>query len=41
MPAEKLRIISLLAVFIAPVVEEIFFRGFMQPALVKNLGMFG
>ena len=40
-PVEKLRIISLMAVFIAPVVEEIFFRGFMQPTLVKNLGVFG
>lgn len=40
-PAEKLRVISLLAVFIAPVVEEIFFRGFMQPALTKSLGVFG
>jgi membrane protease YdiL (CAAX protease family) len=40
-PQEKLRILSLLAVFIAPAVEEIFFRGFMQPALIKNLGAFG
>ena len=40
-PAEKLRIISILAIFLAPVVEEIFFRGFMQPALMKSLGTFG
>lgn len=41
LPIEKLKVISLLAVFIAPIVEEIFFRGFMQPALIKNLGAFG
>lgn len=41
MPQEKLRIISLLAIFVAPVVEEIFFRGFMQPALIKSIGIFG
>ena len=41
MPSEKLKIISLLAIFIAPVVEEIFFRGFMQPAMVKSFGAFG
>ena len=41
LPVEKLRIISLLAIFIAPVVEEIFFRGFMQPALIKTAGPFG
>ncbi|OGI16765.1 MAG: hypothetical protein A2287_01070 [Candidatus Melainabacteria bacterium RIFOXYA12_FULL_32_12] len=40
-PMEKLRIISIMAVFIAPIIEEIFFRGFMQPALVKVLGVFG
>ncbi|EKE02321.1 MAG: abortive infection protein [uncultured bacterium] len=40
-PEEKLRIISIMAVFLAPIVEEIFFRGFMQPALVKVLGLFG
>lgn len=38
---EKLRIISVLAIFIAPVVEEIFFRGFMQPAIIKSIGTFG
>ncbi|MDD3014088.1 MAG: type II CAAX endopeptidase family protein [Candidatus Gastranaerophilales bacterium] len=40
-PQEKLRMISIMAVLIAPVVEEIFFRGFMQPALVKSFGIFG
>lgn len=40
-PAEKLRMISFLAVFLAPFVEELFFRGFMQPTLVKSLGAFG
>jgi len=40
-PEEKLRMISVMAVLIAPVVEEIFFRGFMQPALVKSFGIFG
>ena len=40
MPQEKLRIISLLAIFVAPVVEEIFFRGFMQPALIKSIGTY-
>lgn len=40
-PEEKLRMISIMAVFIAPVIEEIFFRGFMQPALVKSFGVFG
>jgi len=41
LPVEKLRIISILAVFLAPAVEEIFFRGFMQPALIKALGLTG
>jgi len=35
---DRLRAVIFLAVFIAPIMEEIFFRGFMQPALVKNLG---
>lgn len=41
MSKEKLKVISLMAVFVAPVVEEIFFRGFMQPALIKTLGVSG
>ncbi len=41
LPADRLRMLAFLAVFIAPVVEEIFFRGFMQPALVKNFGIAG
>lgn len=41
MSAEKMRIISIMAVMLAPSVEEIFFRGYMQPALVKSFGIFG
>jgi len=40
MPEDKIRAIIFLAIFIAPIIEEIFFRGFMQPALVKTLGAF-
>lgn len=40
MPEDKIRAIIFLAIFVAPIVEEIFFRGFMQPALVKTLGAF-
>lgn len=40
MPEDKIKAIIFLAIFIAPLIEEIFFRGFMQPALVKNLGAF-
>lgn len=40
MPEDKIKAIIFLAVFIAPIVEEIFFRGFMQPALVKTIGAF-
>ncbi len=35
---EKMRVISVLAIFVAPIVEEIFFRGFMQPAFIKTFG---
>ncbi|MEI7473552.1 MAG: type II CAAX endopeptidase family protein [bacterium] len=38
---DKLRIISLFAVFFAPIVEEVFFRGFMQPAMSKYMGAAG
>jgi len=38
MPSDKIKAIIFLAIFIAPIIEEIFFRGFMQPALVKALG---
>jgi len=41
LPEDKLRMLSVLAVLVAPFVEETFFRGFMQPALIKNLGAFG
>lgn len=41
MSSDKLKMISLLAVFLAPIVEEIFFRGFMQPAMVQSFGTFG
>lgn len=40
MPEDKIRAIIFLAIFIAPIVEEIFFRGFMQPALIRTLGPF-
>ena len=40
MPEDKIKAIIFLAIFIAPIIEEIFFRGFMQPALVKTLGAF-
>lgn len=40
MPIEKFRWFTLLAIFFAPVVEEIFFRGFMQPALIKRTGVY-
>jgi len=38
MPGEKFRWLTLFAIFFAPIVEEIFFRGFMQPAIVKKTG---
>lgn len=40
MPEDKIKAIIFLAIFVAPIIEEIFFRGFMQPALVKTLGAF-
>lgn len=39
--SEKLKMISTLAVFLAPTVEEVFFRGYMQPAMIKAFGPFG
>lgn len=41
LPKEKMQFLSFAAIFMAPVVEEIFFRGFMQPAMVKYVGVFG
>jgi len=41
MSLDKFKWLSLLAVFFAPVVEEFFFRGFMQPAIIKRLGVIG
>lgn len=38
--AEKIKWLTILAVFFAPIVEEIFFRGFMQPAIVRKTGVF-
>lgn len=38
---EKIKIISILAIFIAPIVEELFFRGFIQPALYRYVGIYG
>jgi len=35
---EKLRLISIFAILTAPIVEEIFFRGFIQPVFVKRFG---
>ncbi len=40
MPVDRFRLFTILAIFFAPVVEEIFFRGFMQPAIIKRLGVF-
>lgn len=40
MSQERLKLITILAIFIAPIVEEIFFRGFMQPAISKLTGPF-
>ncbi len=40
MPEERFKWITILAIFFAPVVEEIFFRGFMQPAISKITGPF-
>ncbi|MDD3150021.1 MAG: type II CAAX endopeptidase family protein [Candidatus Gastranaerophilales bacterium] len=40
-PRDKIQLISVFAVFVAPIVEEVFFRGFMQPALIKAFGIFG
>lgn len=40
MPEEKFKWLTILAIFFAPVVEEIFFRGFMQPAISKIAGPF-
>jgi hypothetical protein len=41
MSREKLKLITILALFFAPAVEEIFFRGFIQPAISKKIGPFG
>jgi membrane protease YdiL (CAAX protease family) len=35
---ENLRVISILAILISPLYEEIVFRGFMQPAFCKTFG---
>lgn len=37
---EKLQAISIIAVFIAPIFEELMFRGFVQPAVCKIFGAF-
>lgn len=39
MTEDRIRAIIFLAIFIAPIIEEIFFRGFMQPALIKTVGV--
>lgn len=35
---EQLKIISILSILIAPIFEELYFRGFMQPAACKVIG---
>lgn len=35
---EKMRLIAIVAIFLAPVVEEVFFRGFVQPAVCQAIG---
>ncbi len=40
MTGDRLRWFTILAIFFAPIVEEIFFRGFMQPAIIKKTGVF-
>jgi len=40
MSEERFKWLTILALFFAPVVEEIFFRGFMQPAISKIVGSF-
>ncbi len=40
MPQERFKWFTILAIFFAPIVEEIFFRGFMQPAIIKKTGVF-
>ena len=40
MTEQKLKWLTILAIFLAPIVEEIFFRGFMQPAISKLTGPF-
>jgi uncharacterized protein len=37
---EKIRLISVFAILTAPIVEEVFFRGFVQPVFVKRFGMY-
>lgn len=39
-PIERFRWLTFLAIFSAPIVEEIFFRGFMQPAISRLAGPF-
>lgn len=36
--AERIKMISIIAILFAPVVEEVFFRGFMQPAACQAIG---
>ncbi|MGD9581343.1 MAG: lysostaphin resistance A-like protein, partial [Vampirovibrionia bacterium] len=35
---EQIKMISIIAILIAPLIEEIFFRGFMQPAACQAIG---
>jgi len=39
LPHEKVEYLMYISVFLSPFVEEIFFRGFLQPVLVKKTGM--
>lgn len=38
---EEMFYFSIIAVFVAPFVEEILFRGFIQPAMIERLGKIG
>ena len=39
--ARQAAIMSIFAVTVAPLMEELFFRGFLYPVLARRLGMFG
>ncbi|MDX2084610.1 MAG: CPBP family intramembrane glutamic endopeptidase [Candidatus Melainabacteria bacterium] len=41
LPREQRWVVALLAVFSAPLLEELIFRGFLQPLLFRSLGLWG